>query len=161
MAPIKKSTLFLGVVILAGLVAAVKYFMPSKTVSEPMMVTMAMDTTNTTSSKSEERMMEAPMMMNKDVKKVSVSTSYSNPSGKDDVQFSLWIDSMGTIVDAKVEVLATNETSKKRQTAFAEGLPMAIKGKKLSLLTAIDKVGGSSLTTKAFNDSIDALKAGL
>lgn len=157
MAPIKKSTIFLGVAVLAGLVAAVKFFMPSKTDSDP-----AMTSTGTAiPSKSEAVMTGDSSVEMKQAKEITVNTSYANPSGKDDVSFSLFVDSNGIIVDAKSGILATNEISKKRQIAFAEGFAMAVKGKKLSELTAIDKVGGSSLTTKSFNDSLPRLKAGL
>lgn len=95
------------------------------------------------------------------VKKSSVRTSYKNPGGTDEVAFSLVVDETGTIITASTEVLAKNPTSIQRQEAFAEGLPQAIQGKKISDLTAIDKVGGSSLTTAAFNTSLAELKNGL
>lgn len=157
MAPIKKSTIFFGVAALAGLVAAVKFLLPSKTEPEPTMTTAK----TTTSKSMVPEAQEAPLAANKEAKEISVNTSYGNPSGKDDVKFSLFVDSTGMIVDAKADVLATNEISKKRQSAFAEGFPLAVKGKKLSELNAIDKVGGSSLTTKAFNDSLTELKSAL
>jgi hypothetical protein len=57
--------------------------------------------------------------------------------------------------------LGTNDITKVRQTAFAVDFAEAVKGKKIAELTAIDRVGGSSLTTKAFNDSLDELRAQL
>lgn len=95
------------------------------------------------------------------VKESSVRTSYKNPGGEDEVGFSISVDESGVITNATVEVLAKNPTSKTRQNAFAAGLPKALQGKKLSDLTAIDKVGGSSLTTNAFNASLAQLKAGI
>jgi hypothetical protein len=95
------------------------------------------------------------------LKKSSVHTRYNNPGGGDEVGFSLVVDDSGTIVTASTEILAKNPTSKKRQETFAEGLPQAIQGKKISDLTAIDKIGGSSLTTASFNASLAELKAGL
>lgn len=89
---------------------------------------------------------------------VSAEKEYKTPSGSDNVGFSAVIDAEGVIVDTSVRVLANNEISKKRQAAFAEALPLAIKGKKLSELSAIDTVGGSSLTTRAFNESLAELK---
>ncbi|MFA9262084.1 MAG: hypothetical protein ACEQSB_01855 [Undibacterium sp.] len=158
MAQIKKSTLFLGVAILAGLFAAVKFLLPSKSESESSTKTTV---TKTTPTPPVTDTAGATNEMNKQTKEVSVSTAYSNPSGKDEVKFSLFVDSTGMIVDAKVGVLATNDISKKRQMAFADGLPAVVKGKKLSELSTIDKVGGSSLTTKAFNDSLATLKSSL
>ncbi len=95
------------------------------------------------------------------VKKTSVRTSYKNPGGTDEVAFSLVVDETGTIVTANTEILAKNPTSIQRQQAFAQGLPQAIQGKKISDLIAIDKVGGSSLITAAFNASLAELKNGL
>lgn len=94
-------------------------------------------------------------------KELSVKTSYTNPGGSDEVGFTLVVDSTGVITDAKTETLATNPTSLIRQQSFASELPTVLKGKKLSELSQIDKVGGSSLTTAAFNKSLDQLKAQL
>jgi predicted NUDIX family NTP pyrophosphohydrolase len=92
-------------------------------------------------------------------KSLSTVATYTDPSGEVKVGFTVVIDQNGTIVDATTEVLGTNDITKIRQNAFAEEFPTAVKGKKLSELTAIDRVGGSSLTTKAFNDSLTVLKA--
>lgn len=163
MAQLNKSTLFLGVAVLAGLAAAVKFLMPSDdeqsekstmTTGEravpitPSAMPGALETNTTTG-------------LTKEAKVVTAKSSYKNPAGDDEVGFSLYIDSTGMIVDAKTEVLATHDISKKRQMAFAEGFPAAVTGKKLSELSAIDKVGGSSLTTKAFNESLNQLKSQL
>lgn len=156
MAQIKKSTLFLGVAVLAGLVAAVKFLMPSKGGdTNPMQA--AGDMKPNTTAKPVAPASETPGA----VKSVTTKTSYKNPSGQDEVGFTLSVDAMGTIVDAKTDILATNDISKKRQAAFAEGFPAAVKGKKLSELSSIDKVGGSSLTTKSFNDALATLKSQL
>lgn len=94
-------------------------------------------------------------------KELSIKTSYENPGGADEVGFTVVVDSNGVITDAKTETLATNPTSLIRQQSFASELPTVLKGKKLSELSQIDKVGGSSLTTAAFNKSLDQLKAQL
>ncbi len=95
------------------------------------------------------------------MRKSSVRTSYKNPGGEDEVGFSIRVDENGFITEVTTEVLAKNPTSKMRQEAFAEGLPQVLRGKKLADLTNIDKVGGSSLTTAAFNVSLAQLKAGI
>lgn len=167
MAQIKKSTLFLGVAVLAGLVAAVKFFMPSKSDDKsPSTVSgeaknMPTQSANSTSPKQMEKSAQNMTETPNAAKSVSTKISYQNPSGADEVGFTLSVDTMGMITDVKTDILATNEISKKRQAAFAEGLPSAVKGKKLSDLASIDKVGGSSLTTKAFNDSLAVLKSSL
>ncbi len=94
-------------------------------------------------------------------KQLSTKTRYTNPSGSDEVGFNVVVDNNGVVISASADVLAIDTTSKTRQTAFAQGIAQAIVGKKLSDLAAIDKVGGSSLTTKAFNDALPALKAQL
>ncbi len=94
-------------------------------------------------------------------KQLSTKTSYTNPSGSDEVGFKVTVDASGVVTDAMVDILAVNGISKTRQEKFAEGFSQALKGKKLSELTAIDKVGGSSLTTAAFNTALPQLKAQL
>ena len=99
-----------------------------------------------------------PMM---DAKKVSVKSEYETPAGSDPIGFSVTVDKEGIITDAALEVLASNEISEKWQQNVAKLLPTAIKGKKLSELTKVDKIGGSSLTTEAFNAALPQLKAQL
>ncbi len=94
-------------------------------------------------------------------KQVSVDAPYESPAGEESIGITLSVDENGVITDAKAEVKATEEKSIVRQQAFADGLPTAVKGKKLSELTKIDKVGGSSLTTQAFNEALVKLKAQL
>lgn len=94
-------------------------------------------------------------------RKIRTEVTYIDPSGETKVAFVLIVDKDGIIVDAPTEILATNPIAIQRQTAFAKDLPAAVKGKKLSELTAIDRVGGSSLTTKAFNDALATLKANI
>lgn len=93
------------------------------------------------------------------VKQLTTQTTYKEPAGESSVGFTLSVGSDGVITDATVEVLATHDVSKARQAAFAAEFSAAVKGKQLSELTAIDRVGGSSLTTKAFNDALATLKA--
>ncbi len=157
MAQIKKSTLFLSIAALTGLVAAVKFFMPAKSNQSEKSMTTEGEAPSSVPSK----IVVAPMTggMMKEAKAVATKANYKNPAGEDEVGFTLYIDSVGTIVDVKTDVLAIHDISKKRQVAFAEGLSAAVKGKKLSELTAIDKVGGSSLTTKVFNDALVQLKS--
>jgi hypothetical protein len=94
-------------------------------------------------------------------KNVSTKAVYKNPAGEDEVGFALTVNTDGTIVSATAQVLATHDISKKRQEAFAAEFPAALRGKKLSELSAIDRVGGSSLTTAAFNQALPELQAEL
>ena len=161
MAEMKKGAWVAGLLIVAAIVAGVKLLMPAKneaTTTEP-----SKEGTTTPQPSAAIPPSKEPMATNSAAtqKEVMVKTSYQNPAGADDVRFTLVVDAAGTIVDAKTDVLAIHDISMKRQTAFAEGFTAAVKGKKLSELTAIDRVGGSSLTTKAFNESLAELKAGL
>ena len=94
-------------------------------------------------------------------KKVSATTSYTSPAGSENIGFSLLVNADGTIEDAMVDVLATNDISKKRQEAFGDALVDAIKGKNLKNIEALDSIGGSLLTTNAFNSVLENLKSQL
>lgn len=93
------------------------------------------------------------------VKTVWAVVSYQSPVGEEEVGFVLGVNTEGVVVDASVENMATNEMSKKRQEAFSEASPRRVVGKKLSDLQDIETVNGSSLTTEAFNGSIESLKS--
>ena len=83
------------------------------------------------------------------------TVSYTNPGGAVEVKFVLTVY-ICVITDAEAEVLATNSTSINRQLAFKSSFKDAVVGKPIAGLK-IDRVGGSSLTTKAFNDWVAAL----
>ncbi len=76
------------------------------------------------------------------------TVSYSNPSGTDTVEFNVTVTD-GIITSASATPKADNEISLKRQTAFAAEVSSKVVGKKASDLN-IDAIGGSSLTTAAF-----------
>ena len=92
---------------------------------------------------------------------LSVEANYTSPAGEEEVIFNISVDENGVITKAETEGLATNPTSIIRQKSFAESLPTAIVGKNISELSNIDRVGGSSLTTNAFNASLEQLRAQL
>lgn len=92
-------------------------------------------------------------------KKVSAVTKYMAAPGKEDeLRFTLTLDKDGVITDVITLDAKTNEVPEKKK-AFNEGLSVVIKGKKLSELSAVDKIGTSTLTTNAFNSVINQLKA--
>lgn len=90
---------------------------------------------------------------------VSTTANYQSPAGPEEVGFSLVVDADGTIVEASTTVLAKSPISKMRQESFSENFSAAVGGKKLADLGAIDRVGGSSLTTGAFNQALQDLQA--
>lgn len=164
MAVISKKTALIWVLIIAGAVTLWKFVWKPMEGKEASVST---PTTNSLGSASPSgRAMTEPstgvVTDPSTVKKMAtVNTTYNNPAGSDEVGFLLMMDENGVIVEAITQVLATHEISKARQAAFGAGLGAAIKGKKLSELSAIDRVGGSSLTTAAFNEALPALKAQL
>lgn len=94
-------------------------------------------------------------------KEVSAVVKYMATEDKEDtLRFILTVDKQGTIIGVSTVDAATNEVPPKK-IEFNQGLSVVITGKKLSGLTAVDKIGKSSLTTKAFNSAIDELKAQL
>jgi hypothetical protein len=86
----------------------------------------------------------------------SDSVSYTNPGGSDEVGFSLTTDDSGIVTNVEVEVKATNSTSVNRQMSFKSALSGEVVGKPLEGLR-VDRVGGSSLTTRAFNEWVGSL----
>lgn len=94
-------------------------------------------------------------------KKVSAVATYMATEDKQDsLRFVVTVDKQGVITDLAILDAKTNEVVEKKKD-FDEKVSVIIVGKKLSELTAIDKIAKSSLTTKAFNGVIDELKAQL
>jgi len=87
-------------------------------------------------------------------REVSTVATYEAPGGTDKVRFTIGLDAGGRVVSVKAsDALKGDEVSENLAT-FSTGLLVVIRGKKLSELTAVDRVGKSSLTTAAFNASI-------
>ncbi len=76
------------------------------------------------------------------------TVSYKTPAGNDLVEFSVTVTD-GIITTASATVKAENEISKMRQGAFAAEVSAKVVGKKAKDLD-LDVIGGSSLTTGAF-----------
>lgn len=94
-------------------------------------------------------------------REVSAVTSYDTPNdGRDTLRFVVTLDQQGTIQGIKTLDAETNTIAEKK-VEFSEQLTVILKGKKLSELQNIDKVGKSSLTTTAFNSALADLKAAL
>ena len=168
MAQMKKSTMLLWVLVVAAVLGVVK-FLFFKSADRA-----TTERSTTTPAKQEavfkasdvlpmERQPSQETASPKSVegKKVSTVIQYANPAGGDKVGFTLVVDQDGVIVDAETAVLGQSQISQTRQQSFASAFLTAVKGKKLRDLTAIDRVGGSSLTTGAFNASLDMLKSQL
>ncbi|MEK7156412.1 MAG: hypothetical protein AAB790_01235 [Patescibacteria group bacterium] len=94
-------------------------------------------------------------------REVSTIATYEAPSGTDKVRFTIGLDTGGRVISVKSTDALKGDTVTDNLTKFSDGLLLVIKGKKLSELSAVDKIGKSSLTTAAFNASLPALKAQL
>lgn len=92
---------------------------------------------------------------------LSTTETYQSPGGPEEVGFSLVVDQQGTIVAAATTILGKSPTTQLRQTSFSEEFPDAVKGKMLADLGPLDRVGGSSLTTGAFNQALADLQTQL
>ncbi|MFA9262037.1 MAG: hypothetical protein ACEQSB_01615 [Undibacterium sp.] len=95
-----------------------------------------------------------------DKREVSAVVSYVLEEGSTihELRFTLKLDTDGAITDVVLVENTTNTISAK-QAEFAEGLLKVIKGKKLSELGPVDKIGTSSYTTAAFNRALDQMKS--
>lgn len=100
-----------------------------------------------------------PEMMG--TKELSSVVTYDAYEGKmDTLRFVVVVDSEGTIVEIKTLEASTGEVPEKKKE-FNSEVNVLLKGKKLSELKAIDKVGESSKTTEAFNKALPEIQAAL
>lgn len=110
--------------------------------------------------KNEETAVSQPMPI-AGSRQISAVATFDAPNDvQEELRFTLDLDKSGTVIGAKTVDARTGQASEK-QEAFSQNLLTIIKGKKLKELGPVDKIGTSSLTTKAFNDSLDELKAQL
>ena len=92
---------------------------------------------------------------------LSAIVSYEVPGDKvDTLRFVVTVDKAGTIQSIQTLEAASGEIPEKKKE-FNDQINVILKGKKLSELSAIDKVGTSSMTTDAFNKALPQLQAGL
>lgn len=88
----------------------------------------------------------------------STTIQYMASTTEEAAHFILIVDNSGSITNARTVDPQTLKASP-QQAAFTVELTKVIKGRKLSELGALDKVGKSSLTTEAFNEAIPILQA--
>lgn len=92
------------------------------------------------------------------LREISTVVSYEAPGKTDIVEFTVFVNEAGEIQDIlTVDLNSPKHTEKLIE--FSSTLLTAIKGKKLDELEAVDRVGTSTLTTDAFNNGLEALKA--
>lgn len=84
-------------------------------------------------------------------REVSAVATYESPGGTDKVRFTISLDASGVVEAVKSTDVLKGDTVSENLAKFSQNLILVIRGKKLSELTSIDRVGTSSLTTAAFN----------
>lgn len=82
--------------------------------------------------------------------------SYISPAGEETIDVSITLEG-GVITASEFTGNATNEKSVTYQGLFASGYEDQIIGKMVNEV-ALDKVSGSSLTPKGFNDALDQIR---
>ncbi len=94
-------------------------------------------------------------------REISTLVAYDVPNGGGhNTRFSVFVDQDGLITDVKsLDELYASLESQIKLDEFSENLLKIIKGKKLSELENVDRVGTSSLTTNAFNSGLENLKS--
>ncbi len=83
------------------------------------------------------------------------TVAYNNPSGSDSVEFNVTVTD-GIITAASAVPKAQNQISLKRQTEFAANVSAKVVGKKAKDIE-VDAIGGSSLTTAAFETFVHSI----
>ena len=86
-------------------------------------------------------------------RKLSADVKYKAPGIMHHVEFSIYVDDNEEIQDVDAVELA-HDGYEEKLDSFSDLLITTIKGKKLSELEAVDKVGTSSLTTGGFNEAL-------
>jgi hypothetical protein len=82
---------------------------------------------------------------------------YQTPGGPEDVKFEVSVNN-GAISAVEVTTMGKSPITKEMQANFKANISKAIVGKKVAELGTIDRVGGASLTTRAFNIAFQGLK---
>lgn len=85
------------------------------------------------------------------------SADYEAPSGTETVDVTLTLAD-GVVTAVTVAGHASDPQAKRYQSQFSEGISAIVVGKNISEL-AVDKVGGSSLTSGGFNAAVESIKA--
>jgi len=94
------------------------------------------------------------------VRELTSTITFAVGNVTEEVQFNVFVDADGIITDVQ-SINVANPADSAHINAFNDALRLVIKGKKLTDLTNIDKIGTSSYTTEAFNSAIPELKAQL
>lgn len=87
----------------------------------------------------------------------SATGNYNSPGGAEEIGVNVTVKG-DVITDASVKVMATRPVSKNFQTIVSTNIKSLVVGKKLNDVV-LDKVSGSSLTPKGWNDAISKIES--
>ncbi len=86
-----------------------------------------------------------------------VRGNYTSPAGPEEIIVNLTLKN-NIVTDVTMEPTATHQFSQKWQGVFHDNFKDLVIGKDINALK-LDKVSGSSLTPKGFNDAVEKIKA--
>lgn len=86
----------------------------------------------------------------------NVVGNYISPGGAEEIGVKITLKD-NVVTDVAVEPKATRPISKKMQETVSKNVTLMVIGKKIDEVT-LDKVSGSSLTPKGFNDAVAKIK---
>jgi len=87
---------------------------------------------------------------------LTLEPTYISPGGEERIRIMLTLTN-GVVAEAEATSLAKHPTSQQMQAGFVEEFSGAVVGLTLEELASIDRIGGASLTTGAFRQSITEL----
>lgn len=87
----------------------------------------------------------------------SKQLKYQTPGGPEEIKFDVIVKN-GAVAGIDVTPMGNSPITKELQGKFEGGVNTAVIGKKVAELGTIDRVGGASLTTRAFNIAMQGLK---
>lgn len=82
--------------------------------------------------------------------------SYSSPGGNEEISVTITITA-GKVTDSSVTPRAASSESNEYQQDFVSGYKVLVTGKDLATLN-LSRVSGSSLTSRGFNEALDAIR---
>ena len=115
--------------------------------------------TNSTTTSQSENISSTPASSSARYKDGSYSSegSYSSPGGNEEIAVTITITN-GKVTNSSVKPRAATNESKEYQADFVDGYKVLVTGKDLATLQ-LGRVSGSSLTSRGFNEALDAIRS--
>lgn len=87
----------------------------------------------------------------------SATGDYTSPGGNESITVHVTLKD-GTVTDSSVDQVSSSPDGQEYQTEFKNGYKSQVVGKALNSIS-LSKVSGSSLTSKGFNEALQAIKS--